>query len=87
MINDLNCAKSQAANLPDAEPIEATYTIRTGRRGRPKIEIDKEILEESYHHRGPTDLGEVFGVSSRSVRQRALDAGITKPGQPVYVVL
>jgi len=87
MINDLNHAKSQSADLPDAEPIEATYTIRTGRRGRPRIEIDEEVLEASYSHRGPTELSETFGVSARSVRRRALEAGITQPGESVYVVL
>ena len=35
--------------------------------------------------RGPTELGRIFNISSRSVRRRALDLGIVEPGEPVYV--
>ena len=58
MILDLNQAKSMSADMPDTEPIEATYT---GRHERPKIVIDPDILG------APTELGQLFGVSSRSV--------------------
>lgn len=34
---------------------------------------------------GPTELGRIFDVSSCSVRHRAMDLGIVKPGEPVYV--
>jgi len=85
MTLDLNQAKSMSADVPDTEPIEATYRIYTGRRGRPKIVIDPDILGASYAHRGPTELGELFGVSSRSVRRRAVEEGIAEPGNAVYV--
>jgi len=85
MIEDLNQAKFQSADLPDAQPLQAVRTVYTGRRGRPRIEIDEEILEVSYALRGPTELSDVFGVSSRSVRRRALEQGLVEPGDPVYV--
>lgn len=39
----------------------------------------------SYALRGPTDLSQVFGVSARTVRRRALEQGIVEPGAPVYI--
>ncbi len=86
MIADLNAAKSQSADHPDADQIEATRTVHTGRRGRPKIEIDEEILEESYRHRGAIKLGQIFNLSSRTVRRRVLEAGLAEAGEPVFVV-
>jgi hypothetical protein len=86
MIADLNTAKTKSADHPDADRIEATRTVHTGRRGRPRIEIDEDILEESYKHRGATELGQIFNLSSRTVRRRVLEAGLAEAGEPVYVV-
>lgn len=85
MIADLQDAKTRSADVPDAPPIEPISLEQTGRRGRPRIDIDCNILEVSYGLRGPTELGQVFGVSSRTVRRRALEQGLAEPGQPVYV--
>ena len=85
MIDDLSKAKTQSADVPDAEPIETLYRSHNGQRGRPKIVIDKEVLRVSYAHRGPTELARIFNVSARSVRRRALELGLTKLGDPVYV--
>jgi hypothetical protein len=85
MMNDLHDAKLQSADFPDAEPIEPVTLEHTGRRGRPRVIIDPDVLETSYTMRGPTELGRIFNVSSRLVRRRALELGIVEPGQPVYV--
>ncbi|KAJ3502998.1 hypothetical protein NLJ89_g8633 [Agrocybe chaxingu] len=87
MLDDLQQAKFQSADLPDAEPVSAVHYERTGKRGRPKAIIAPEILEPSYNMRGPTELSEVFGVSARTVRRRALEHRIVEPGNPVYVDL
>jgi len=85
MMQDLERAKFQSADVPDAAPIEPVGFEYTGRRGRPRIVIDPEVLEVSYGMRGPTELGRIFDVSSRSVRRRAVDLGIVEAGEPVYV--
>lgn len=87
MIEDLDRAKFQSADIPDAEPVEATYTLHTGERGRPRIEIDEDVLRVSYALRGPTELAKVFGVSARLIRRRALELGLAEPGEAVYVDL
>jgi hypothetical protein len=85
MMQDLERAKFQSADVPDASPIEPVGFEHTGRRGRPRIVIDPEVLEVSYGMRGPTELGRIFKVSSHSVRRRAVDLGIVEAGKPVYV--
>jgi len=84
-MQDLERAKFQSADVPDAPPIEPVGFEHTGRRGRPRIVIDPEVLEVSYGMRGPTELGRIFDVSSRSVHCRAVDLGIVEAGEPVYV--
>jgi len=54
MIEDLNRAEFQSVDIPKAEPIKATYTLYTGEHGRPRIEIDEDVLQVSYELRGPT---------------------------------
>lgn len=85
MIIDLHLAKRRSADVPDAPPINPITRIQTGRRGRPRIQIDPDILATSIQLRGPTELGTVFGVSSRTVRRRALEQGLVQAGEPVYV--
>lgn len=57
--------------------------IKTGKRGRPRVEIDPTFLEVALDLRGPTKLGKVFGCNSRTVRRRALEHGLALPGTPV----
>src|SRR5271170_3894100 len=85
MIEDLQLAKTRSIDTPDAPPIPLTQLIHTGRRGRPRVEIDPEILATSIQLRGPTELAQVFGTSARTIRRRALEHGIVQPGDPVYV--
>lgn len=85
MITDLDTVKTRSVNHLGTDHIEATHTVYTGRRGRPRIEIDEDTLEESYRHRGATGLGQLFNLSSRTVRRRVLEAGLAEAGEPVYV--
>lgn len=73
-----------SADPPDAPHIETTRIIRTGQPGRPRIEIDPDILETALEMRGPAGLAPVFGVSSRTVRRRALELGLVEPGPAIY---
>ena len=85
MVKDLHNAKSQSADLPDADPIEPVTLGHTGQQGRPHIIIDPDVLETSYTMHGPTELGRIFNVSSQLVCHCVLELGIVEPGQPVYV--
>lgn len=85
MVADLDEAKGRSADYPDAPPIEAVTTIQTRRRGHPRIEINPNVLETALQFAGPTRLGGIFGVSSRTVRRRALENELVEPGHPVYI--
>lgn len=85
MTEELNVAKARSIDVPDAPPAPAVYCEHTGKRGRPKVVIDQAVLAQSLQYRGTTALGNLFGCSARTVRRRALDAGLAQSGQPVYV--
>ncbi|KAG1856404.1 hypothetical protein DFJ58DRAFT_659478, partial [Suillus subalutaceus] len=85
MITDLDEGKDRSADEPDMAPIEVVSTIHTHRRGRPRIDIDPEVLATALQFAGPTRLGALLGVAPRTVRRRALEHQIVEPGNPVYV--
>jgi hypothetical protein len=83
MIDHLDRAAVASADPPDGVTIETTFITHTGRPGRPRIDIDHDILSTALQMRGPTALAPVFGASSRTVRRRALEYGLVEPGPPV----
>ncbi|KAG1732582.1 hypothetical protein EDB19DRAFT_1831289 [Suillus lakei] len=85
MVADLDQAKGLSADYPDAPPIDAVTTIQNRCWGRPRVEIDPDVLETALQFAGPTRLGDIFGVSSRTVCRRALENELVEPGQPVYI--
>jgi hypothetical protein len=85
MIADLEEAKHRSADLPDAPPHNPTTIIHNGKRGRPRIEIDPDVLATSLQLRRPFELTPVFNASARTIRRRALEHGFVEPGDPVYV--
>ncbi|KAG1845058.1 hypothetical protein C8R48DRAFT_566298, partial [Suillus tomentosus] len=70
-----------------APPVAHTRSVHTGGRGRPRIEIDTDVLATAYQLAGPTRLAQVFNVSARTIRRRALEQQIVEPGDPVFVTL
>lgn len=85
MIGFLQLAKLQSSdNTDNPPPITTTYT-HTGKRGRPRIHIDPDILANSVQFRGTQALTSTYKVSARTIRRRALEEGIVEPGAPVYV--
>ncbi|PPQ99689.1 hypothetical protein CVT26_009115 [Gymnopilus dilepis] len=86
MVTALEQARDQSNDVPDAPPIITSGLSYTGRRGRPRIEINPDLLATAIDLRGgPTSLATVFGCAPRTIRRRALEYGIAEPGPPVYV--
>ncbi|KAH9934591.1 hypothetical protein B0H21DRAFT_77070 [Amylocystis lapponica] len=73
MISCLDQACHASSDPPDAPSLMVTQIRSTGRRGRPRIEIDSHFLRHALELRGPSQLSSVLGCSSRTVRRRALD--------------
>ncbi|KAJ3477426.1 hypothetical protein NLI96_g10466 [Meripilus lineatus] len=67
MISDLEEAMSRSADEPDIPLAEvlAVTRVHTGRRGRPRIEIDPSILAEGIQY-GSSRLGRSLDVSART---------------------
>lgn len=65
-------------------PIQTSTISHTGRRGRPKIILPTELLSYALLDRGPSELEGVFQCDRRTIRRRALEAGIVQPGHPVF---
>ncbi|KAK7013555.1 hypothetical protein R3P38DRAFT_2546137 [Favolaschia claudopus] len=84
MVSALDLACHQSMDPPDSAPLAVARHIRTGRRGRPRIEIDPQFLSAALELRGPTGIAPELGVSSRTVRRSALRAGLVQPGAPVF---
>jgi hypothetical protein len=84
MVVHLDEAAVLSADPPDGPTIETTYVVHTGRQGRPRIDINYDILSTALEMRGPTQLANVFHTSARTIRRRALEYGLVEPGPPVF---
>ncbi|KAK7006659.1 hypothetical protein R3P38DRAFT_3601324 [Favolaschia claudopus] len=88
MVTALDLACHDSMDPPDAAPLTVAHRVRTGRRGRPRVEIDPQFLSAALDLRGPTGIAPEIGVSARTVRRAALRAGLStvqiQPGAPVF---
>lgn len=85
MITALHNAATNSQDIIEHPPFAPIQEIATGRRGHPRKEINRNILETSLHLRGVTDIAPVLECSSRTVRRRALEHGLVEPCPPVYI--
>ncbi|KAJ7687447.1 hypothetical protein B0H17DRAFT_1136339 [Mycena rosella] len=84
MLKLLSSAVIQSQDLPATTSVTVPTTKHTGRRGRPHIRIDQVFLEHALQLQGPSGIATVVGLSTRTIRQRALDYGLAEPAAPVY---
>ncbi|KAF7343732.1 hypothetical protein MSAN_01953800 [Mycena sanguinolenta] len=70
MVDALTDACHQSSDPPTAPALVVTTRTSTG--GRPRVDIDREVLAEALNLRGPTHLRNVFHY------------GLVEPGAPVY---
>ena len=80
----LDSAAHRSSDPAENVELRVTERVKTGRRGRPKIQINKDFLRHALTLRGPQGLAQVFKCNSRSIRRRALEYGLVNPGSPVY---
>ncbi|KAF5310385.1 hypothetical protein D9611_012114 [Ephemerocybe angulata] len=84
MVAALEAACHRSADPFNQPPPQIITASRTGKKGRPRLEINKEVLKQSLNLRGPQKLSKEFGVSARTIRRRALEHGLREPGLPVF---
>ena len=80
MINHLDQARHASSDPLEEPPISFAHTIQTGRRGRPRIEIEPNLLSTALRLSSKTRIAEIAQCSARTVRRRQLDYGIMVPG-------
>lgn len=84
MVDTLDEACHESSDPPDAPGHMAVDRTSTGARGRPKITIDPDFLREALTFSGPTDIARRLHCAPRTVRRRALEAGLSVPRDPIY---
>jgi len=65
-------------------PVTVSDQAHTGKRGRPAVEVNPVAFEQLLELRGPKSTGQLLGCSYRTVRRRALELGLARPGPPVF---
>jgi len=86
MVSALDEACHQSSDPFLGRPVPVISQIHTGRRGRPRTEINPQFLQYALGLRGPTGISKSLQTcSSRTVRRRALEYGLVEPGDPVCV--
>ena len=79
MTNHLDQAR-QASSDPLEDPIIMfVHTVRTGRHGRPRVEIEPNLLSTALKLRAKTWIAKSAGCSARTIQRRQLDYGIDEP--------
>lgn len=86
MVQALEQAAEQSADPFDGPMPQLLVEVHTGRRGRPRKQINAAFLQEGLTHRGTSYMGRLLQCSSRTVRRRALEEGIVNPATPVLQV-
>ncbi|KAJ6507597.1 hypothetical protein DFH09DRAFT_1315801 [Mycena vulgaris] len=56
MVSVLDLACHESMDPPDAAPLVVARRVRTGRRGRPRTEIDSQFLSAALELRGPIGI-------------------------------
>jgi hypothetical protein len=85
MITRLDDAVHKAADPPSASTLQLVTVSRTGRRGRPRKEINQDLLAQALQLSSKSTIARHAKVSARTVQRRALEYGLAQPGQAVFV--
>ena len=79
IINDINILQISATELSNHGFPSSIRTIYTGRRGRPRLEIDEHFLRFAYRSCTVASIASLLGIHRCTVRQALLDYGLTQP--------
>ena len=84
MVDSLDQACHQSSDPYRGPQLQVVSRVQTGRRGRPRIEINQDFLQYALVLRCPTGISKSLqSCSSRTICRRALEHGLVDPGAPV----
>jgi len=76
----LDKARHASSDPLEGPTIPFAYTIHTGKRGRPRVEVEPNLLSTALMLRPKTRIADTARCSARTIRRRQLDYGIVTPG-------
>lgn len=76
----LDKARHASSDPLEDPPIPFTYTVHTGKRGRPRVEVEPNLLATALALRPKTRIAKTANCSARTIRRRQVDYGIVTPG-------
>jgi hypothetical protein len=86
MVEHLDQAHHQSLDPFDGPHVITSRVQKTGKRGRPRIEIEMGLLEGALSEGTPlTQAAPPFKCSARTLTRRLQDAGKKPHGDPVFV--
>jgi hypothetical protein len=80
MLNLLDDARHASRDLPDGPAFEVVSTTRSGKRGRPRKDINLEWLARMSANRDNPGIASLLNISARTVRRRLVQSKICNPG-------
>jgi hypothetical protein len=80
MVFHLDQARQASSDPLEGPTIPFALTMHTGRRGRPRVEVDPDLLSTALTLRPKTQVAKTANCSARTIRRRQLDYGIVIPG-------
>jgi hypothetical protein len=83
MMQHLDDARHTARDLPDSHTPEVTWKVSTGKKGRPKQQIDPVWLAQMTTLRNKSGIAPLLSCSARTLRRRELEYRLATPGQHV----
>lgn len=84
MVTLLDDACHRSSDPPPSHPL-VVYSISShGYAGRPRMDIDETFLAQALQLRSITDIARELHCAPRTVRRRAIEAGLRTPGDAVY---
>ena len=76
----LDQARHASSDPLEVPTIPFAYTVCTGRRGWPRIEVQPNLLSTALSLRPKTRIADTAKCSARTIHRRQLDYGIVTPG-------
>jgi hypothetical protein len=80
MLDRLDGVRHASRDRPDGPYLEVVSTVRTGKRGRPRKDINRDWLARMAMIRDNSGISTLVNTSARTVRRRLLEYKLVGPG-------
>lgn len=85
IIQALRVTLQQQSTRPENNTAQVIQVFRSGAKGRPSHRIDDAFLRACFGIATDSHIAKILGCSARTVRRRAIQAGLVEAGNPVFI--